>query len=155
RRMALAMAEAHRRGVVHRDLKPSNVMINRRGDPVLMDLGLAPIVDHKDARETRLGDILGSPAYMAPERVCGDVPPPGTCCDIYSLGVILYEMLTGKLPFEGAAPCVLARVLTEEPLAPSTHCPELDPALEAICLKAMAKQVPNRYGTMKELAKAL
>lgn len=156
RKLARALDEAHRRGVVHRDLKSSNVMINQRGEPVIMDFGLARWVEEEEhGRLTRTGEVLGSPAYMSPEQVAGDVAAIGPACDIYSLGVILYELLTGHLPFEGTTPSVLARVLTQDPPPPTAHRPDLDPRLTAICAKAMARQVADRYATMGEFAAAL
>src|SRR5207248_3269451 len=100
RKLALAMQEAHACGVIHRDLKPSNVMINKRNEPVIMDFGLARRAQ-ENARLTRSGSVLGTPAYMAPEQVKGDPKAVGPASDIYSMGVILYEMLTGELPFNG------------------------------------------------------
>src|SRR5262249_50845269 len=131
RKLALALQEAHRHGIVHRDLKPSNVMVNRRNEPVVMDFGLARRVGCDDGRLTRSGAIVGTPAYMSPEQVKGEqAVGPGS--DIYSLGVILYEMLTGQLPFGGPTAAVLAQILTQEPPAPRTLRPGLEPALEAI-----------------------
>jgi serine/threonine protein kinase len=155
RKLALALEEAHKKGVIHRDLKPSNVMINRRKEPVLMDFGLARRVDKGEARLTKSGSVLGTPAYMPPEQVSGNVQAMGPPCDVYSLGVILYELLTGRLPFEGPVMAVLAQILTQEPEPPSVHRPDLDPRLRTICLKAMAKQPQDRYRTMSELAAAL
>jgi predicted Ser/Thr protein kinase len=155
RKLALALQEAHARGVIHRDLKPSNIMFNQRKEPVIMDFGLARRIDRRDARLTQIGDVLGTPAYMPPEQVAGQLDRMGPACDIYSLGVILYEMLTGKLPFDGPVMSVLALILTQEPAKPSAHRPELNPQLEEICLKAMAKQPEDRYATMTELAQAL
>jgi serine/threonine protein kinase len=155
RKLALALQEAHARGVVHRDLKPSNIMFNQRKEPVIMDFGLARRIDKGDARLTKSGSVLGTPAYMPPEQVAGHTDVMGPACDIYSLGVIMYEMLIGRLPFEGPAIPVLALILTKEPEKPSAHRPELDPQLEAICLKAMAKKMEERYTTMAELAQAL
>jgi tetratricopeptide (TPR) repeat protein len=155
RKLALALHEAHRRGVVHRDLKPSNVMINSRREPVVMDFGLAWRLDREDARLTKSGSILGTPAYMSPEQVRGDVSALGPGCDIYSLGVLLYEMLTCRLPFQGSTATVLGQILTQDPPRPSTHRGDLDQGLEAICLRAMARNVEDRYSTMGELADAL
>ena len=156
RKLALALQEAHARGVIHRDLKPSNVMLNQQKAPVIMDFGLARRIDKADARLTASGALLGTPAYMAPEQVNGKTESVGPACDIYSLGVILYELLTGQLPFEGPVLAILAqKILTEDPEPPSAHRPDLDPRLEAVCLKAMAKKVETRYATMAELAAAL
>jgi predicted Ser/Thr protein kinase len=154
RKLAQAMHEAHQHGIVHRDLKPSNVMVNKKHEPIIMDFGLARRVQ-EDARLTKSGSILGTPAYMSPEQVAGDVQAIGPACDIYSLGVILYELLTGRLPFQGPVTAVLGQILTQEPPPPRAVRADLDPALEAICLKAMAKKPADRYGSMRELAAAL
>jgi hypothetical protein len=144
-------------GVLHRDLKPSNVMICAGREPVIMDFGLAWRLDNRngDERLTRPGLVLGTPAYMSPEQLSGRVEDLGPSCDIYSLGVILYELLTGRCPFDGPEAVVLGQVIFIEPGRPSSHRPGLDPRLEAICLKAMAKRVEERYATMGELAAAL
>jgi WD40 repeat protein/serine/threonine protein kinase len=155
--VAQAIEEAHKHGVIHRDLKPGNIMINKRGEPIVMDFGLARWInaDKEDVRLTRSGAILGAPVYMSPEQVYGDVNAMGPGCDVYSLGVILYELLTGRLPFEGPTSAVLAKTLIQPPKPPSAHRPDVDPRLEAICLKAMAKKIGDRYQTMGELADAL
>jgi hypothetical protein len=155
RKLALALAEAHKRGVIHRDLKPANVMVNRQGEPVVMDIGLARRARGGDARLTRQGAFLGTPAYAPPEQVSGEADNMGPACDVYSLGVILYELLAGRLPFEGDALLVISRVLLEEPPPPSQFRPDLDPELEAICLKAMAKKPEQRYASMAVFAGAL
>ena len=98
---------------------------------------------------------MGTLGYMAPEQIRGDLKEIGPACDIYALGVILYELLTGRLPFSGSGLAVAGQILTQAPLPPSTHRSDLDPALEAICLKAMAKAVGDRYTSMAELAAAL
>jgi predicted Ser/Thr protein kinase len=155
RMLALALQEAHARGVIHRDLKPSNIMLGPRQEPVIMDFGLARRAGAQEARLTKLGSVMGTPAYMAPEQVKGDVDAMGPGCDVYGLGVILYEMLAGKPPFAGPVMAVLGMVLTQQPEPPSKHRLGLDPALEAICLKAMAKELRQRYASMAELAAAL
>ncbi len=157
RKLALALQVAHDKGVIHRDLKPSNVMISADRQPMIMDFGLAwrlPRCDG-DERLTKLGLVLGTPAYMSPEQLSGRVEDLGPQCDVYSLGVIFYELLTGCCPFEGPEAVVLGKVLFIEPVRPTIHRPDLDPRLEAICLKAMAKRDDERYASMSELAAAL
>jgi tetratricopeptide (TPR) repeat protein len=155
RKLALGLAEAHQRGVIHRDLKPGNVMIDKRGEPIVMDFGLARRSRSGDALLTQKGQVLGTPAYMAPEQVSGDTVAMSPACDIYSLGIILYELLAGRLPFEGDVMAVLAQVLTEEPPPPSHFRPEVAPDLEAICRKAIAKKATERYASMADFAAAL
>ena len=155
RELALALAEAHRGGVIHRDLKPANIMVDARGRMVLMDFGLARWFDDIDSRLTAVGEPLGTPAYMPPEQAAGNLKAIGPRSDLYSLGVILYELLTGRRPFEGALMQVLGMIAFVDPTPPSTLRPGLDPRLEAICLKAMAKQPDDRYASMDEFAGAL
>ena len=157
-KLALALQEAHTQKVIHRDLKPANVMIKTTGqrrEPVIVDFGLAHRDDPEEQRLTRSGQVMGTLGYMAPEQIRGDLKEIGPACDIYALGVILYELLTGRLPFSGSGLAVAGQILTQAPLPPSTHRSDLDPALEAICLKAMAKKVGDRYASMAELAAAL
>src|SRR5262249_6691782 len=129
RKLALAMQEAHARGVIHRDLKPSNVMVSARNEPVVMDFGLARRDETVEARLTKPGSVLGTPAYMPPEQIQGDPETIGPACDIYALGVLFYELLTGRLPFEGSVLTVLGRILTQDPPPPSRHRGDLDPQL--------------------------
>jgi predicted Ser/Thr protein kinase len=153
-KLARAAEFVHEHGVVHRHLTPSNIMINRLGEPVIIDFGLALRLD-RDIRLTHQGSILGTPAYMSPEQVNGDIQAIGPASDQYSLGVILYELLTGQLPFQGSLGRVLAKILTEAPRPPSWLQPDLDPALEEICLRAMAKRIPDRFPSADAFAAAL
>ena len=155
RQLAVALAELHRQGIVHRDLKPANIMVDARGSLILMDFGLARWYDDLDSTFTPTGAILGTPAYMPPEQAEGNLKAIGPRSDLYSLGVILYELLTGRRPFEGPITKVLGMIAYAEPLPPSSHRPDLDPALESICLKAMAKKPEDRYGSMDEFAGTL
>jgi formylglycine-generating enzyme required for sulfatase activity len=157
-KLAIAMNEAHLKGVIHRDLKPRNVMIRSVGskkEPVIVDFGLARLEAVKDERLTKTNQILGTPAYMAPEQLLGKPDQIGPACDIYALGVVLYELLTGRVPFIGLPFAVVGQILTQPPIPPSTLKPGIDPALDAICLKAMAKEASQRYASMSELAGAL
>jgi class 3 adenylate cyclase len=141
--------------VIHRDLKPSNVMIDRRGEPVVMDFGLAREVQAASAVQTQQGTVLGTPAYMAPEQARGDVTAMGPGCDIYSLGVVLYQLLVGRVPFEGPILDVLVQQVRDEPTPPSKLRADLDPPIEAVCLKALAKEPSRRFLSMAEMARAL
>jgi formylglycine-generating enzyme required for sulfatase activity/serine/threonine protein kinase len=157
-KLALALQEAHAKGVIHRDLKPSNIMIKAtrsRREPVIVDFGLARRESVDEARLTRSGQIMGTPDYMAPEQIRGNPQEIGPACDIYALGVILYELLTGRLPFTGTGLAVIGQILTQEPLPPATFRPDLDPRLEAICLTAMARTVSDRFASMAALAASL
>ena len=154
RKLALALAEAHKHGVIHRDLKPANIMIDQRGEPVVMDFGLARRQRRDEARLTRQGAVMGTPAYMPPEQISGDVDAMGPGSDIYSLGVVMYELLAHQLPF-GDTVVIPSEVLLDPPPPPSRFCPDLDPKLESICLKAMAKKASDRYASMSDLAGAL
>ena len=155
RKVALALAYAHARGVVHRDLKPSNILIDGRGEPVVTDFGLAQREGSGDPRLSRDGVPIGTPAYMSPEQVAGAPKAIGPATDIFSLSVVLYELLTGRLPFRGGAAEVMGRILTETPLPPSTVRPGIDSRLDAACLKAMAKDSADRFASMEEFAAAL
>lgn len=154
-KLASALVEAHSKGIVHRDLKPANIMINRRDEPVIMDFGLARHLQQQETRITHQGSIIGTPAYMSPEQVEGQPEQQGPACDIYALGVILYELLTGKVPFEGSMASILSNIVTTEPKAPSEINTELDAELDRICLRAMAKKPEDRYQSMEVFANRL
>jgi serine/threonine protein kinase/WD40 repeat protein len=153
-RLALALAEAHRHNVVHRDLKPANIIIDTKREPVVMDFGLARQTD-VESRMTTSGMLVGTPAYMSPEQMSGDPKDVTTAVDVYALGVILYELLTGKLPFRGAIAQVVHQITHKEPTPPSEIRPEIDAELEVICAKMMAKSRAERFQTMDDVAAAL
>ena len=151
-KIARALAEAHRAGIVPRDLKPSNIMIDARGEPIVMDFGLArreaPDVD----LATPFGMIVGTPAYLAPEQIAGPSTPAG---DVYSLGVLFYQMLSGKPPYSGKFEDVLRSAIQGNPPPPSEIVPGIDPHTEAICLKAMDADPLDRFDSMDAFANAL
>lgn len=155
RKLALALDEAHRAGVVHRDLKPANVMIDRGGEPILMDFGLAWMVHEADARVTQSGAIVGTPAYMSPEQAEGDAGKVGALSDIYSLGAILYELLTGRPIHTGGVTRVLFKLVHEVATRPSEIRGEVDPILESICWKAISRRPADRFATAADFAMAL
>ena len=153
-RLATALAEAHRHNVVHRDLKPANIMIDKKREPVVMDFGLARQTDI-ETRMTQSGMLLGTPAYMSPEQVRGKPDEVGPQSDIFALGVILYELLTGKLPFEGSFAQVVCQILQDDPTPPSKIRDQVPRILESICSKMMAKRREDRYQKMDDVAKAI
>lgn len=156
RRVALALHEAHINGLIHRDVKPANIMIDQRNEPIIMDFGLARYLDDADdPRLTRDGAILGSPAYMSPEQVEARPGQVGPASDIYSLGVIFYELLTGQLPFQGSIASIIGQIVSKDPEHPCKLRPEVNPRLAEICMKAIAKRIEDRYSSMKELAAAI
>jgi predicted ATPase/class 3 adenylate cyclase len=150
--MAAALEHAHRRGVVHRDLKPSNVWFTEDGVAKLGDFGLAFSADR--SRLTRAGAIVGTVSYMAPEQALGK--KPDACGDIYSLGALLYEMLTGRPPFVGdSAVAVISQHTSAEPVAPTWHNPDVTPEVEQVVLRCLRKDPEDRYADATELRAAL
>jgi predicted Ser/Thr protein kinase len=157
-KLAQAMAEAHAKGVLHRDLKPSNIMLSSGNEPKISDFGLAKLTDAtlRDGEAsgiTHSGALLGTPSYMAPEQAAGDLKRVGRGSDIYALGAILYECLTGRPPFKGASLAdTLDQVRREEPVAPSQLNAAVPRDLEIICLKCLRKEPEQRYLNACQLA---
>ncbi len=152
REVALALDHAHAAGVIHRDVKPQNVMIDPDGHAVLMDFGLAR--DTADASGlTATGQVLGTPAYMAPEQADGSLGDPSPATDVYALGGLLYHGLTGRPPFEGdGAVAIIKHVLLDEPVPPSTIDADVHPDLERIALRCLEKEAEHRYPSADEVA---
>jgi serine/threonine protein kinase/WD40 repeat protein len=152
-RLARAIHAAHLLGVVHRDLSPANVLMADDGTPKVTDFGLAKLIIGGGSLRTQTGDLLGTPSYMSPEQAAGSHGSVGEATDVYALGAILYEMLTGRPPFKADRPMeTLRQVLHEEPVAPSRFRPRLPADLETICLRCLHKEPRWRYATAEALA---
>jgi hypothetical protein len=150
--LARAVQHAHEQGIIHRDLKPANVLLTETGVAKIADFGLAKLLDVEQG-QTHTGAVLGSPSYMAPEQAAGKVRTIGPATDVYALGAILYELLTGRPPFLGASPLeTLDQVRTHDPATPQTLQPRVSADLAAICLKCLEKNPAERYATAAALA---
>ncbi|MFI5453922.1 MAG: protein kinase [Isosphaerales bacterium] len=153
--MARAVHAAHERGIIHRDLKPGNILLTEAGTPMISDFGLAKLLDPIGQDEegvTRTGELMGTPAYMSPEQVRGEPGSIGPATDVYGLGTILYECLTGRRPFQGVSVVsVLRQVDAQAPASPRQIRPEVPVSLERICLKCLEKRAERRYSTAAEL----
>lgn len=178
RKVALALHEAHSNGLIHRDLKPANIMIDARNEPIVMDFGLArqfgdvsnspslpvpvgaPDSGQKkgfEARLTQEGTIVGSPGYMSPEQLLGDHSRVGPASDVYALGAMFFELLTGQLPFpgDGSLISIVQAVIAEDPPDASMIRPAVNAQTVAVCRKAMAKHTEDRFQSMQTFAVAL
>jgi len=153
--LALGVAEAHRLGIVHRDLKPGNILLMADGTPKITDFGLAKSLT-TDSGLTATDSIMGSPSYMAPEQAEGKTKHVGVLADVYALGAILYELLTGRPPFRGASVLeTLEQVKTTEPVPPSRLVPRLPRDVQTIALKCLQKEPGKRYDSAAALAEDL
>ena len=157
RTVSRAIAEAHERGIVHRDLKPANIMIDRRGQPIIMDFGLAlRATSTDDLRLTLSGVAMGTPAYMPPEQAGGDHDAIGPPADVYALGVMLYELIGGHVPFQGKTfGKLLAQIERDPPPSLSSLNVQVDPALESVLSKCLEKEPQHRFANAASLADTL
>ncbi len=151
--VAEAISYAHEQGLVHRDLKPENILLDTKDQPHIADFGLAV---HQDDRWPGQGEVAGSPAYMAPEQVRGETHRLNGRTDVWALGVILYRMLTGTRPFEGAnTDQVFDEILNRDPLPVRQRDRSVPKELERICMKCLSKRMTDRYGTAGDFAEDL
>ena len=149
-----ALGYAHARGMIHRDVKPSNVLIDEQGNCLLTDFGLARMVEASSDQLTSAGAIMGTPAYMSPEQGKGDALDGRS--DLYSLGIILYEMITGQVPYRDKFPMMVVIKHIRDPLPPPHEfAPDLSDALERVLIKSLAKEPDERYQTAEDFLQAI
>ena len=154
--VARALHFAHQNGVVHRDMKPANVLLDPDGVPKVTDFGIAKRLK-SDTSLTLSGAVIGTPTYMAPEQAKGTSRDVGAAADVYALGAILYEMLSGRPPFlpEDSETAVTVRVITEDPVSPAFYRPGIPRDLETICMKCLEKEPRDRYASAAAFAEDL
>ena len=151
RKIAEAIGYAHDKGVIHRDLKPANVLLDRHGEPRVTDFGLARRLEN-ESDLTQTGRVMGTPSYMPPEQAMGKSGEVGPLSDVYSLGAMLYCLLTGRPPFQSANKYdIVMQVIERDPIPPRRMDPKIDRDLETICLKCLAKDPADRYRSAHEL----
>lgn len=153
--LAKAIRAVHKQGVFHRDIKPSNVMLRADGEPILMDFGLASMNQMDESNLTHSGLVIGSPAYMAPEQIEARHSDVGPQTDIYALGIILFQMLCGRRPYEGSNLSVLGQVTSRQPITQPSEIVDVPEQLSEICLKCLSFEIADRYQSADELIAAL
>ena len=154
-KVARTVHYAHEHGILHRDIKPGNILLDQKGEPHLTDFGLARLVE-TESTMTRTLDVLGTPSYMAPEQAMGNNAAVGSVTDVYGLGAVLYQLLTGQPPFAGGATYETIKLLLDtEPRQPRLLNPKIDRDLSTICLKCLEKDPKRRYSSALALAEDL
>ncbi len=149
------MHYAHEHGILHRDIKPGNILLDQKGEPHLTDFGLARLVE-TESTVTRTKEVLGTPSYMAPEQAVGETTKLTSATDVYGLGAVLYQLLTGQPPFAGGTTYETVKLLLEtEPRPPRLLNPKIDRDLSTICLKCLEKDPKRRYSSALALAEDL
>ena len=154
-KVARTVHYAHEHGILHRDMKPGNILLDAKGEPHLTDFGLARLVE-TESSVTHTLDVLGTPSYMAPEQAVGNNTPVTGATDVYGLGAVLYQLLTGQPPFAGGTTYETIKLLLDtEPRQPRLLNPKIDRDLSTICLKCLEKDPKRRYSSALALAEDL
>src|SRR5206468_585250 len=154
-KVARTVHYAHEHGILHRDIKPGNILLDAKGEPLLTDFGLARLVE-AESTVTRTKEVMGTPSYMAPEQAMGNNAAVSSATDVYGLGAVLYQLLTGHPPFAGGTTYeTIKLVLDTEPRRPRLLNPKIDRDLSTICLKCLEKDPKRRYSSAVSLAEDL